>query len=139
MPRFETEDRLELLALVRAIAEAKFHPQIRDEALQGSPVLARVAKRVLEAHVEAEVRDNPAIGSADEFEAWWLPENQPEWVDAVRERIRKTPSWPTFDDAMKRRWVSDLLSPMFIDDAYVESLVEEADLAHRVRRASDGD
>lgn len=136
MAKFETEDRLELLALVRAIAEAKFHPDVRDKALQGSPVLAAVARRLLDAHIEAEVRDNPAIESEDEFEAWWLPENQPEWVDAVRERIHKTGTWPTFDDTMKRRWVADLLTPMFVDDAYVESLVEEGDRVHAARRAT---
>lgn len=139
MARFETQDRLELLALVRAIVEAKFHPHVRDKALQGSPVLAAVAKRLLDAHVEAEVRDNPAIASEDDFEAWWLPENQPEWVEAVRERIHRTPSWSTFDDAMKRRWVADLLSPLFIDDAYVESLVEEGDRVHAAARRASGD
>tara|TARA_R110002094_G_scaffold198517_3_gene170808 strand:+ start:14 stop:418 length:405 start_codon:yes stop_codon:yes gene_type:complete len=122
MAQFTTEDRWELLALHRTIMEAKFHRDPWDFDVGPSPILARIADRVVGALVEAEV----ASGKADAEEAWtrWRDATQhPRCVDAVRGMIERSSIWGGLTPSEKRDFVVDAFRPLVAPEAMIEGLV----------------
>jgi len=121
MSRVVIED-VELLALHHAIMHGKFFENPRLPEAQGSPHLAAVADRVLD-----------ALAAKDERWNEWRqasPTRHAELLESVRQHLKKTrrlPAWQTWSHEKRRKVVRLLLSPLIADDELVDLLIPATD------------
>ena len=123
---FQVTDYYELLALHRALMEAKFAEDPNDQDIQGSPLIANLANRVVETLIEVEKRR----GMSQTDERWmnWriATKNRREWR-VTEEYIRRTSAWQRWTEKEKRTYVKDILSPLIIKDELLSELLEMGD------------
>lgn len=118
----DIEDYWELLALHKAIMDAKFANRANQEMLT-SPVLASAAKKVLRALIDAERKKGGDMKAAN-WEAWKkIDENRNEWNKLV-EFIEKGGRYETLSDNEIAREIRDMLSPLEITDHQISVLIE---------------
>ncbi|MEO0442472.1 MAG: hypothetical protein AAFZ92_01850 [Pseudomonadota bacterium] len=125
----DIEDYWELLALHKAIMAAKFGNGSTREMLT-SPFLASVAKKVLQAIVDAE-REKGSEEKAKNWETWKKAEkNRNEW-DKLVEVIEQGERYQTLSDNDIAREIRDILSPLEITDDQISKLIE-----NQIRKAN---
>lgn len=110
--------RNELLALHRALLEAKFHGDPNDRDVAASPLVAKLASEVV-----AALRNEDPEGWAT-----WLrvgPERR-EWHCAIAAARRWSP-WSGLDRETKLAWARTLLAPFEVDPHRVERFVDAVD------------
>jgi hypothetical protein len=112
MGDLEGTSHAELLAVLRAIVEAKFHGNPCDLDVPGSAVLARFAIRVRDAVVAEESRRHPEAGAAH-WRKWTRigPERE-EWGAARTYAVAMWQScWDTWSPEERRTAAAALLAP----------------------------
>lgn len=119
---FEVSDRKELLALHRALMEARFHPDPEQPELAGSPFIAAMSHRVVDALAS---EDRP------KWDAWRKAESHRHRFPVVLSRIAEANAWPGWTDTQKHDFVELLLAPFRAEPTTVAELVEEGDRLHR--------
>jgi hypothetical protein len=119
-----------LNAMLRAIVEAKFHPQPEDTLLWGSPLVAKAVLEVFNAAVTAdEKRGRPDI--ADESRKWQRSLMANAILPVVRKRLRedaKKEFWRKYSASQKQSYVLQCISPFLLDPANLAQLVNEAEV-----------
>lgn len=87
-PLLSALDSHELIALFRALLEAKFWPEIPDMDLPGSRFVVAMIERVFEAQRDVALASgNPAMLA--KLDAWQRVEGNPLFVAATRERLKE--------------------------------------------------
>ena len=107
------DDRYELLALHRALLEAKFVREPEDRDIAGSPFVAAIANRV----VAQLSRSEPG------WAEWRRAEKHPARVDVVKRRIREASKWASWSRQERATYVNILLSPLEASEALLDELV----------------
>jgi len=120
---FQISDYYKLLALHKALMEAKFSSATNDEAIAGSSYVAEIANQVVDALIQAEIeREEP--DAAQRWNDWrQIDSNRREWFIAL-ERAYEANSWPSWGFQDKERYSKILLSPFQVDEILLERFIE---------------
>ena len=106
-------DPHELIALHRALFEAQFSATPLDKDVPGSPLLASLANRVVEALSHQDPR----------WLDWRVASMHPERVRIVRERLPNDRRWKHMSLAEREEHVKIHLAPLIPDDDLLAELV----------------
>jgi hypothetical protein len=124
-PLFEVTDPYELNALIRVLMQAKFHPDPTFFEVQGSPFVARMCERVVEAYAAAQ-EDRKLPGDPGRIRATSVDTPPDTVLDTVRLRISECASrgpWREWTTEQRSEFVRLLLSPYTPIDLLVAELV----------------
>ncbi|WP_437723154.1 hypothetical protein [Sorangium sp. So ce861] len=127
---FSSSSHAELLALLRAIIEAKFHKNPDDLDVPGSAILARVAVRIRDEIVAEEVRREGGVAEA----RWrdWInlgPERR-EWEGAKDYAVVAwRDAWANWSADDRRAAAQYLLSPFDPGEAGLLKFLAEVEVA----------
>lgn len=114
----------ELLALQRALLEARYCEIPNDPAISASPILADMHRRVLDAIIAA---DLPAGLSPESWHRWLvIDEDRREWGVALK-RAGQHQSWSTLSQADKRSFAACLLTPFKVSDELLDKFLIRVD------------
>lgn len=120
----EISDQYELLALHRAIMEAKFHDDPDSVDVPGSPLLARVSEQVVGAPIESE-RAHGRKAEALRWERWRTePRVGRFWGVAVSHGVRDD-RWASSSTTQRAAIARALLAPFRVDDSVIEQFIAE--------------
>jgi hypothetical protein len=100
----------ELLALHRAIMEAKFSEDSADRDIAGSPILSSVHRRVIHLLMAADVKkngDKATIG----WEQFLAIGPESRCFRVALRRASEIPGWHSLSYGEQKRWAADLLEP----------------------------
>jgi hypothetical protein len=126
---FSVSDPVELLALWRLVAEAKFQSNPDDKDLWGSPYVHALAQRVSDSllrHHQA-IGDNQLVNSHRQW-VGSLPNNVV--LPVIKAQLRNdasAPWWHKQSDEQKLRYVRGCISPFQSDDEFLKGLIHEAE------------
>lgn len=113
----------ELMALHKALLEAKFHPNPENAYISGSPHVARIADAT-ELSLIALIRDNQGNEKAEEWEAWLDLTNQRWVLDRVVKHMRVHRQWEIWDLATLYDYVRCMVSPFRCSMEHIEEIIE---------------
>ncbi|HEU4557171.1 MAG TPA: hypothetical protein VFS20_04950 [Longimicrobium sp.] len=115
-------DQTELYALYRALMEAKFHESPNAPEVQGSPYVASVVHRVVDALIEAE----EAASNARAVAKWrdWRRGEQHDWLR--RFVLARLAEHPQLTPEQRDKHVRALTAPLIVDDAWVAEVIAAA-------------
>jgi hypothetical protein len=128
-PLFEIGDDLELFALWRLVAEAKFHADPDDTDLWRSPIVHQLATRIADAMLRS-YETKGDVKSVEHHRAWRasLPNNVV--LPAVKKRLKRDASdewWERLTLAEKVSYVRGCVAPFDPGQEFIEGLVREAE------------
>ena len=103
----------QLLALHRALFEAKFVRDPEDRDVAGSRFVAAIANRVVE---ELAATDPGWV-------EWRQAEKHPARVDVVKQRIRETDSWQSWAREEREAYVKTAQSDLVASESLMEELL----------------
>lgn len=119
---FTIEGRYELLALHRALMEARYCDIANDLDVSVSPILARMHRDVVAAIIKAESDEGLEVA------AWfkWLEMRveRREWAVSLG-RARDSSRWGKLHGDERREFVRDLLSPFLLTPELVDLFIQE--------------
>jgi hypothetical protein len=128
------DEHHKLLALHRALMEAKFCEVPNDPAVSGSGLVAALANQVLDGLIHW--NDN-ATGDPTWIEWRKISAQRVEWQTAVMRA--SSLNWQELDPATKVELSCNLLSPFSFDDATLAKFIEAAEAhCHRPERPNVG-
>jgi hypothetical protein len=106
----------ELLALHRAIVEAKFgHDQANDVDILGSPLLSNLANRVVETLVAMETKTGKD-SSAARWKKWRLLDpSRREW-GIIAQRLKNCDQWKDWTADERSKYLDCVISPFQLSD-----------------------
>jgi hypothetical protein len=112
-------DPTELLALHRALMEAKFNDAPNAPEVQASPYVAAVSHRTLDALIAAE----EARGNHRSADGWreWRAGDAHDWLR--RFVLARLADYPRLTEAQRRESVRLLAAPLVVTDAWVDAVV----------------
>jgi hypothetical protein len=103
----------ELMALHRALFEAKFAERPNDRDIAGSPFVASIANRV----VDMLAATDPG------WNEWREARKHERCLSVVRTRIAECAPWMDWSSDKRREYASALLSPLVADEALMSELI----------------
>lgn len=119
---FRINEYHELLALHRALLEAKFADDPNDRDIAGSPFVAKFAREVIKALVGHD-GDRKGQQGVDRWEKWLaLDSSRREWRVALQ-RARERPEWGKWDEAERRDCARVLLAPFRVSDEQITAFL----------------
>lgn len=127
-PIFEISDPIELLALWRLVAEAKFQENPDDTYLWGSPFVHSLARKISDAMLES-YRLTGKTGDVERHQRWLnsLPENVVlSVVKAQLKRDAQGRQWPLSYEA-KAAYVEGCIAPFFATKEFMRQLIDDAE------------
>jgi hypothetical protein len=110
------DDPNELVALHRALFEAQFAVDPHDRDVPGSPILAALANRVVDALTQIDPR----------WSEWRDAEKHPDRVAVAARHLHANPSWASWSDAERERQVRNHLAPLVASTSLVAALCGSA-------------
>lgn len=120
---FEIKDYRELNALNAALQEARYHADPDSPEALGSPFVAAIHERVLQAIFH---HDN---WSSEQIEVWLKWENRAIEQERVRLYLSKC-QWNTFSNNTKKDLVETLVRPFIATPCEIKELIEFANQHH---------
>lgn len=129
VPLFVVDDPIELLALWRLVAEAKFAGNPDDRDLWGSPIVNALSKRLGEALRES-ARRSATTGEVERHDAWVQSLRNNVVLPIVKQRLKSDATsemWLKFCPEDKAKYVRECVSPFIADDQLVAELVRDAE------------
>lgn len=120
-------DPMHLLALHKAIMEAKFHESPENQDVLGSPLLASIADQVMDAIINGE----DAAGNTSKAAAWRtfrrLSSNT--WIaDRVRGQVVQNQNWRSWDDKTRIQYITCAVAPFQATESKLDTLRQHIDL-----------
>jgi len=115
-PLFAITDNYELIALHRSLFEAQFTVEPHSRDVPGSPLLASLANRVVDALTQQDPR----------WSEWRIAANHPDRVQIVRRRLPEEPGWSGMSQAERETHVRNHLAPLIPDGDLLHSLASDA-------------
>ena len=119
-PLFRVDDPAELVALQRALQVALRCEDAEDPAVVGSPIVAALAHRVVDALIAAEERRGRGT---QRWRSWRLVDSHPDVLAFVERRKASTPSWSTLAVDARRALVESWIAPLVADATLLDALV----------------
>jgi len=117
---FVVGDKYEPLALHRGLLEARFCDKENDADVSGSPILAKLHRRLINTLVSL---DPPVGGSKTQWAAWLqMDDGRREWNAAI-DRARRSIGWSGLALEAKRAAALDFLSPFEVDSELVDFFI----------------
>jgi len=117
---FVVGDKYELLALHRGLLEARFCDRENDADVSGSPILAKLHRRLISVLVSL---DKPVGGSKSQWAAWLqMDDGRREWNVAI-DRARRSAGWSSLAAEEKRAAALDFLSPFEVESKLVDLFI----------------
>ncbi len=128
-PLFSISDPIELLALWRLVAEAKFQPCPDDHDLWHSPYVHGLAQKISDALLDYE-RQRGNIEGVERHNRWIasLPDNIV--LPVVKAQLRKDASqswWSKKSYPEKVAYVKGCVAPFEPGESFIEELIREAE------------
>jgi hypothetical protein len=120
--RFAVTDYYELLALHRVVMEAKFSDDPNDRAIQGSPFVAAIANRVLEALIAMDI-EKEGESAGLRWQNWRQVTPDYRQYQITKTILQSNTVWKTWDFDDQVKYVKDLVSPLQISDELIETLL----------------
>lgn len=129
MPLFEVSNEVELLALWRLVAEAKFQADPDDADLWGSPIVHRLANDIAIAMLK-NYEAKGDLEAAARHKAWIasLPTNVV--LPVVKTNLRRDasePLWKSWSHAEKVAYVKGCIAPFTAEPPFLDHLIGEAE------------
>jgi hypothetical protein len=124
---FEVDDPYEVNALLVALTEAKFHPDPERREVAGSPFVARLCERAVEAYVAAQAAGR-LDGNADQTRAFYDGRPPELILTVVRRRLAEVihqPVWSKWSPGERAEYVRLLLSPFGAPADLVAELISD--------------
>ena len=121
---FETDDYGELMALHRALMEAKFASDPDNRYIAASPIVNAVMARI----IDALQTHHRARGHDDDW-AHWRRSPSAERLARIRDAAAREPGWPTLDEADKQALLRAIAAPFELTDATLEATRQAVDRA----------
>ena len=115
-PLFTITDKYELLALHRSLFEAQFAVDPHSRDVPGSPILASLANRIVDALNQQDPR----------WTEWRAASNHPDKVAIVRRRLPEESGWSSMSQAEREAHIHNHLAPLIPDDVLLQSLSTSA-------------
>lgn len=127
-PIFEISDPVELLALWRLIAEAKFHENPEDTDLWRSPFVHSLSRKISDAMLES-YRLAGKYGDVERHEQWLnsLPDNVV--LPAVKAKLKRDAQgrhWPLTYEA-KAAYVEGCIAPFLATNEFIRQMIDDAE------------
>ncbi|HZV56350.1 MAG TPA: hypothetical protein VFF89_01635 [Sphingobium sp.] len=113
---FTVTEKVELLALHRALFEAQFSESPHDKDVPGSPLLASMANRI----VDLLSQDDPRWAD------WRIASRHPARVQIARTRLISDPKWIAMPREEKEMRIRNHLAPLIPDEAFIVELINGA-------------
>ena len=130
-PLFTVDDPTELLALSRAILDAKFQPEVRDRDLWGSPFVHALAARIDEALLNSYNGPNQERLVKNHLE-WRASLSENSFVlAAIHARLKEdaqTAWWKAQSPESKLAYVKGCVAPYQPADSFLLRLINEAEV-----------
>jgi len=121
---FFVNDYFELMALHRALLEAKFCDEPNDLDVSASPIVAELHKRLIRSIVDAEI-DRKGSLAKDEWDDWLkIDTTRREWEVGLQ-RARRERLWDEWSIQEKKKYVYDLLSPFKLNEELVDNFIAQ--------------
>lgn len=115
------DDLAQLVALDKALREAKFNVAPVDQTVAASPIIADLSRRVRSA-LSVRIYGTPEPPNREDMiQPTWR-----EWSVAVQ-TARRLKVWPTWSPERKTEMAKDLLSPFGVSDQSLQMFVHEVD------------
>jgi hypothetical protein len=119
----DVSDYYELLALLRAVMEAKFGESSNDTEIVASPHLANVANRIVDSLITIEKQRGDYLES--KWQVWRrIDSTRREWK-LMRKRLRIVEQWKTWSIEERGRFLDYLLSPLTLADVDRQKLLRK--------------
>jgi len=122
----QLEHKSDLIALHRAIMEAKFHDPPSNEEVLTSPILSRISNAILDDIVDIERREARSQ-QVDSWRRWRDVGARPEIVKLVIECARQSPHWAKMTREDKGDYIRCGLSPILAAPDELALLVDEVE------------
>lgn len=127
--KVELNNYYELLAVHRALLEAKFTLYPNDSDVTGSQFVADVANRVLDAIISIDEQKG-AYKKVDQWEKWRLIDpSRREWQIALSRARSSGQQWLEWNLEDKYNYIRILLSPYIVDDKMIEMFINQVNEA----------
>ena len=131
---FHASGLQELLALQRALMEARFYSGALGREIPGSPIVAELHDRCVKAILNT-YRDLGQRGPLSRTEQWLQWSGRPRERQALRETLSEMDPWLTWSDEQRLDIAAELVRPFVATDAELASLVNEVTALHRAADA----
>ncbi len=131
---FQVTEEAELHALLKALLAAKFHPDPESLEIPGSPLVARLCERAVQA-VATWLKTHGKNDRAERTLAWFrIGTADHPVLKIVRKRIEECEHdqggmWKNWTDEQRLEYVRILLSPYTCDDRMIRELAASGGLA----------
>lgn len=119
-PVFTITTLAELSALQRALQVALRCDDADDPAVVGSPIVAALAHRAVDAMIEADRQRGRDIGR---WRSWRQLESRPNVLDFVERRKASMPDWGGLELGVRRTLVESWIAPFVADATLLDALV----------------
>ena len=127
--RFEVTNEAELIALHRALFEAKLGNDPIDTDIPGSPILITLHERIIEALIDG------VPPKRKHWDEWRVAERHPQRLEIVRDRVCGASHWKSLSAEERRQLVERFLSPLIATDQSVQEIVEFGNKHHDIHAA----
>ena len=123
---FQVSEYNKLLALHRAVMEAKFTPLPNDPDIAGSSFLAEIAHQIVDNLIQLQMEQ----GNTESAEKWvkWrqIDTSRREWAIALK-RAEEATRWADWTVQEKTNYTLILLSPFQVDNNLLELFITSLD------------
>lgn len=128
-PLFTVTDPIELLALWRLVAEAKFSPDPTDGDLWGSPYVHLLATRISRA-ILADHQARGDVAAIASHEQWLDSLANNTVLPIIQAQLKKDASWPWWHEQsaeQKLQYVRGCIAPFRAEPEMLQRLIQEAE------------
>lgn len=124
--KFIIGEYYELLALHRALLEAKFCEEPNDLDVSASPIVAMLHKKLLRSLISIEI-ERKGKTAQDNWDDWLeIGPKRREWKVGLQ-RARNERLWREWGYKDKQKYIFDLLSPFKVDDNLVGRFISQVE------------
>ena len=122
-------DSNKLLALHRALMEAKFTSIANDEDVAGSSYVAEIATEVVDVLIQIEIK-NERHDSVERWNKWLeIDSTRREWAIALS-KAKKANYWENWTIQEKELYSKILLSPFKVSPILLQEFIKHVDNTH---------
>jgi hypothetical protein len=122
---FSIDSYDELLALHRALMEAKFSESPNDPAIQGSSLLSSISNCTVEALIAAEISKEGERARV-KWQKWRHFTLERREYKIVQAKLRSETAWKSWSSPEQVKYVQDLISPLQASEEIIDTLLRDS-------------
>lgn len=119
-------DYYELLALHKALIEAKFHTEPENLLISGSPYIADICNKVVQALIEIETQKDAS--KQNRWMEWLNIKNQKTFWNRAIKYAQEFNLWDRMNNNEKKKYVMCLLAPFKFNEEDIVRFISEVDI-----------